>query len=175
MLSAFLRIFSIEKLQKLFSNDKFRSAFSKYFDVGKKSASDAASSVAKWIEDNPLKAQVALTAAIAATPSMISELFSPEEITEIARNIQNLDANKPEDKKVLSLLDSKMGDKTEKYYGHDTTDFMSDVDMCAASIARTERIAKILEIRPTEVQELVRLINLVEPQDGEIYLKLARR
>lgn len=175
MLSAFLRIFSIEKLQKLFANDKFRSAFSKYFDVGKKSAGEAASSVAKWIEENPLKAQVALTAAIAATPSIIGEVFSPEEITEIARNIQALDANKPEDKKVLTLLEKKMGDTTEKYYGHDTKDFMSDVDMCAASIARTERIAKILSIRPTEVQEVVRLMALVEPEDGDIYLKLARR
>lgn len=124
----------------------------------------------EWMVANPGKAGAFGSSVLALMPMALTQVFSTEELPEIAKGIQDFsvtdDANAETNN---NLYIQKMGDGESGIGGVGSSQVINDALMVKRSVARTEEIASILGIRPTEVGLLTRLLAQVEPEDQEIY------
>lgn len=71
-------------------------------------------------------------------------------------------------------MNALMGDKQVGYFGTNETDLKKNAVMMANSIKKTNEIARLFGIHPSDVEKAMFLISTYEPGDGEIYRNLGR-
>lgn len=130
--------------------------------------------VSEWAKANPTTSATVFSSALLTVPSILTDVFTPEEITEIAKGIQ--DSTKLGTYESKNLISNNLGDGKEgSAYGKSTDEVLSAVDLVKTSLSRTERLAHLLTIRPEEVAEFMKLIAVYEPEDGLIYSKYKQK
>lgn len=164
------------RLAKLAGNQKFRETFSR-LTGGFVSAPKAGfiQSASTWIAQNPIKAQGALAVSLASISNVLPSIFSDEEIIEVAPVIADVDFEKgiytPDQ---VATMDALMGDKRAGYFGTNEAELKKNAVMMANSIKKTNEIARLFGIHPSDVEKAMFLISTYEPGDGEIYRNLGK-
>lgn len=127
--------------------------------------------VQTFIAENPVKSQLVIGSALAAVPSVLTDVFTADELPIVAAAIEQ--ASKPA-KTDLSRIDFDkiMGDQTSGIHGADEDNVMSSVDIVSMAIDTTDEISDLLGIPPSQVPQLVKLIASYEPSYELIYKKI---
>lgn len=161
----------MSKLTHLIKFPQFKQKLVETLGLTASVADDALISKAKqWMVANPGKAGAFGSTVLALMPMALTQVFTTEELPLVAKGIEEFsvrdDVNSSTNDKLFS---QKMGDGEAGIGGFNSTEVMSQALLVKRSIARTEEIAAILGVRPSEVGTLVKLLSSVEPEDQEIY------
>jgi hypothetical protein len=115
---------------------------------------------------HPMVASVALTSAITTIGDSVSEIFSSEEVSTLAKAIAEVSGPNNQKTDNYELL---MGDRKSGYNGKTTKEIVESAHTSAASIDKVERLKNYLGLGAKDTEELVKLIQSVEPQDFYTY------
>lgn len=171
----FIRVV-LASLTKLVQFPKFKQAIASKTGVASNlKNSQFVNKVKDWVTQNPMKAQLALASAVSVVPEVLPDVFSAKDLPVVAAEIQNVDfSGGPVSQSVVEMFDKKMGDGKAGMYGVDDSQLNASVTAIQGSIQRTERLAELLAVRPSDVGEIVRLILSAEPADQAIYTTLRK-
>lgn len=172
-MGAFLRVV-LAKLSLLLNNSKFKEEISKRMMISVDLPKDKfLTAVKKWIESNPLKAQAVLASSLSIIPSALPNIFGGEELPIVAAELQNVDfVTGNYNEAQTASLEAISGDRATGYFGQSNEEVVKSADLMAASLKKTERIARLFGIREDDVEEAVMLLQSYELADGQIYKKL---
>lgn len=172
-MGAFLKVV-LARLGLLLNNSKFKEAISKRMMIPVNLPKDKfLVAVQKWIESNPLKAQAVLASSLSVIPSALPNIFGGEELPIVAAELQSVDfATGNYNEAQTASLEAISGDRATGYFGQSNEEVVKSADLMAASLKKTEKIARLFGIREGDVEEAVMLLQSYELTDGQIYKKL---
>lgn len=172
-MGAFLRVV-MARLGVLLNNSKFKEAISKKMMISVNLPKEKfLVAVQKWIESNPLKAQAVLASSLSVIPSALPNIFGSEELPVVAAELQNVDfVTGNYNEAQTASLEAISGDRAAGYFGQSNEEVVKSADLMAASLKKTEKIARLFGIREGDVEEAVMLLQSYELADGQIYKKL---
>lgn len=163
------------RIAVLVNNPKFKEAIGSKLGFGTSVPNPKfVQQVTTWVNNNPLKSQAILASSLSVIPSALPTIFGSDELPLVAQELQNVDfgtGNYTESQ--TAALESISGDRKSGYYGSSNEEVVKSADLVAASLKKTERLARLFGLRESDVEEAVMLIQSYELSDGAIYRKMS--
>lgn len=160
----------VSKIHLLVKNSSFKKKLAEKLGLAAEVADETIiGSAKKWFKDSPMVAAGFMSTALSFTPTLVTEIFDGGDLSVVAQGMQDFSAtnlvNAPERKE---FYDQKMGN------GESQDPESMTAAQAIVAYKRTKRIAEILTVPASQVNELVRLLFAVEPEDGENYERMSR-